>query len=141
MNKEEIKELFVRTVVLRNGCKASELATVEIIDLVLAGTGYAFTDLVDELVNEGKLGRVKYISSGKESYFLIPIGAQVSFESNKNVCYNCKHHYYNYEQECVVLRNVCNLGDIDSVSGIKTVGICFLKNRDCECRDYELKDA
>ena len=137
MNKEEIKELFVRTVVLRNGCKASELATVEIIDLVLAGTGYAFTDLVDELVNEGKLSRIEYTTPyDSTKTFLAPGGTQVKLDAGKRFCISCKHSHYDYGQPLTR----CNIKEISPVSGWMETSICRIKNQSYDCRDYEKKN-
>lgn len=137
MNKQEIKELFVRTVVLRNGCKASELATVEIIDLVLSGTGYAFTDLVDELVNEGKLSRIEYTTPyDSTKTFLIPTGTHIKLDAGKRFCVSCKHSHYDYGQPLTR----CNIREISPISGEMETSICRIKNRSYDCQDYEKKD-
>lgn len=142
MNKQEIKELFVRAVVLRNGCKASELATVEIIDLVLVGTGYAFTDIVEELVNEGKLNRIEYTTPyDSTKTFLVPAGTHVKIDAGKRFCFSCKHSHYDVDQKCIMLRNICDIGEIDPYSGTKArVSLSYFKNQSYDCQDYEKKN-
>lgn len=54
-------------------------------------------------------------------------------------CFRCKYYHFDYTQECVIQRNICEKETVDPISGVKGIQLCYLKNHNCECPDYEEK--
>ena len=49
------------------------------------------------------------------------------------ICFRCKHYRYDCNEDNALLKNVCCIKETDPT-------LCYLKNSDCNCPDYEPKE-
>lgn len=80
MTRNEAKDLIVKTIEAMQGMKATELAAMPEVVLPLSLVQLELPDLIDELVEEGRLTEVEYSVPElhwRAKSFLLPANSQV----------------------------------------------------------------